>query len=123
MTFVGASGNGTLANGVVSWDIGNLAAGASLTRTVTVQVKRAVPAGVSSLTNTATVTDDGSNGADPTPGDNTGTHTDAVVTSTIGDFVWEDQNGNGVQDPGEPGIDGVTVKLLDAGGTVLATTT
>ena len=28
-----------------------------------------------------------------------------------GDFVWNDQNGNGVQDSGEPGIDGVTVNL------------
>ncbi|MEM7228397.1 MAG: SdrD B-like domain-containing protein [Planctomycetota bacterium] len=31
----------------------------------------------------------------------------------LGDFVFEDSNGNGVQDPGEPGIPGVTVKLLD----------
>lgn len=33
----------------------------------------------------------------------------------IGDFVWEDLNGNGLQDLGEPGIDGVTVNLLGAG--------
>ncbi|MFD9702102.1 SdrD B-like domain-containing protein [Lentzea sp. NPDC059081] len=32
-------------------------------------------------------------------------------TNTIGDFVWSDTNGNGVQDPGEPGLPGVTVKL------------
>ncbi|MEO8620457.1 MAG: SdrD B-like domain-containing protein [bacterium] len=29
----------------------------------------------------------------------------------IGDFVWNDVNGNGVQDSGEPGIPGVTVNL------------
>lgn len=29
----------------------------------------------------------------------------------IGDFVWQDNNGNGTPDSGEPGIDGVTVKL------------
>jgi predicted outer membrane repeat protein len=29
----------------------------------------------------------------------------------IGDFVWLDQNNNGMQDPGEPGLDGVTVQL------------
>ena len=30
---------------------------------------------------------------------------------TIGDFVWVDTNGNGVQDSGEPGISGVTLTL------------
>jgi hypothetical protein len=30
----------------------------------------------------------------------------------IGDFVWEDTNGNGIQDNGEPGIPGVSVKLF-----------
>lgn len=30
----------------------------------------------------------------------------------IGDFVWLDLNGNGLQDPGEPGIAGVTVNLM-----------
>ncbi len=34
-----------------------------------------------------------------------------VVASNLGDFVWEDLNGNGVQDAGEPGIPGVTVTL------------
>ncbi len=33
--------------------------------------------------------------------------------SIIGDWVWEDLNGDGIQDAGEPGIDGVTVSLLD----------
>jgi hypothetical protein len=33
---------------------------------------------------------------------------------TIGDFVWEDQNGDGCQDPMEPGIEGVTVQLYDS---------
>ena len=36
------------------------------------------------------------------------------VTSSIGNFVWEDLNMNGLQDSGEPGIDGVTVSLFDA---------
>ncbi|MEO5817734.1 MAG: PKD domain-containing protein [Gemmatimonadaceae bacterium] len=31
--------------------------------------------------------------------------------STIGDFVWNDLNGNGIQDSGEPGIAGVIVSL------------
>ena len=31
----------------------------------------------------------------------------------IGDFIWQDDNGNGTPDPGEPGIDGVTVNLYN----------
>jgi fimbrial isopeptide formation D2 family protein/uncharacterized repeat protein (TIGR01451 family) len=40
----------------------------------------------------------------------------------IGDRVWMDSNGNGLQDPGEADARGVTVRLFDAGGTVIATT-
>ncbi|MEG1206414.1 MAG: SdrD B-like domain-containing protein [Angelakisella sp.] len=42
---------------------------------------------------------------------------------TIGDYVWEDLNGNGIQDPGEPGVNGVTVQLYDSTGTTLLDTT
>src|SRR5205807_2270219 len=41
---------------------------------------------------------------------------------TVGDLVWQDSNGNGIQDSGEPGIAGVTVKLYQ-GSTLLSTTT
>ncbi|MFN0159266.1 MAG: SdrD B-like domain-containing protein, partial [Bacteroidota bacterium] len=41
----------------------------------------------------------------------------------IGDFVWKDLDCDGIQDTGEPGIPGVTVKLLDGNDNVLATTT
>ncbi|PRA00232.1 hypothetical protein CQ017_04160 [Arthrobacter sp. MYb224] len=34
----------------------------------------------------------------------------------LGDRVWRDANGNGLQDEGEAGLSGVTVKLLDAEG-------
>ncbi len=44
-------------------------------------------------------------------------------TLTVGDRVWKDANGNGKQDTDEPGISGVTVQLLNSGGTVIATTT
>ncbi len=41
---------------------------------------------------------------------------------TIGDFVWNDINNNGVQDAGEPGVQGVTVTLYGSDGiTVLGT--
>lgn len=42
---------------------------------------------------------------------------------SIGDKVWLDCNNNGIQDTGEAGVAGVTVKLLGAGDVVVATTT
>lgn len=41
--------------------------------------------------------------------------------SKIGDFIWLDRDGDGVQDPGEPGIPGVTVELSDGVCTVGST--
>lgn len=43
----------------------------------------------------------------------------------LGGCVWNDTNGNGLQDPGENGLNGVTVKLTwtDATGTLRSTTT
>ncbi len=38
------------------------------------------------------------------------------LMARIGDFVWNDANGNGLQDNGEAGISGVTVKLFDDDG-------
>ncbi|HLO87666.1 MAG TPA: SdrD B-like domain-containing protein, partial [Nostocaceae cyanobacterium] len=35
--------------------------------------------------------------------------------ASVGDFVWEDKNGNGIQDAGESGIAGVNVTLTGAG--------
>lgn len=43
--------------------------------------------------------------------------------ASLGDFVWVDVNGNGIQDSGEPGVANVTVKLLNSTGGVVATTT
>ncbi len=46
-----------------------------------------------------------------------------LANGSVGDLVWND-NGNGVQDSGEPGIPGVTARLIDtANGSVAATTT
>ena len=42
-------------------------------------------------------------------------------TGKIGDRVWLDADGDGVQDSGETGINGVTVKLLNASGAVVGT--
>jgi uncharacterized repeat protein (TIGR01451 family) len=35
----------------------------------------------------------------------------AAGTGVIGDFIWRDLNGDGAQDVGEPGVEGVTVEL------------
>jgi len=52
--------------------------------------------------------------------------TDTLVVlplASLGDFVWNDLNADGIQDAGEPGIQNVTVHLLDSGGATIATTT
>lgn len=43
--------------------------------------------------------------------------------ASLGDRVWKDDNGNGIQDPGEVGVAGVTLTLVNAAGQVVATTT
>ncbi len=37
----------------------------------------------------------------------------STTTAAVGNYVWNDVNGNGIQDSGEPGIPGVTVTLYD----------
>lgn len=49
--------------------------------------------------------------------------TSAPVTGCIGDYVWNDANGNGLQDATETGLGGVTVNLKNTAGTVVQTTT
>ncbi|MFQ5524817.1 MAG: SdrD B-like domain-containing protein [Thermoanaerobaculia bacterium] len=48
---------------------------------------------------------------------------DGGTVGSIGDFIWIDEDGDGVQDAGEAGIEGVTVNLVDASGDIIATTT
>lgn len=43
-----------------------------------------------------------------------------VTAGSIGDRVWLDSDGDSVQDGGEPGINGVTVRLFDGGGNEVA---
>jgi hypothetical protein len=47
----------------------------------------------------------------------------APCVGAIGDFVWNDLNGNGLQDLGEPGLNGVLVELRDGTGTLQQTNT
>ena len=42
-------------------------------------------------------------------------------SSAVGDRIWMDENKNGIQDPGELGVSGVTVNLYTSTGTLVAT--
>lgn len=46
-----------------------------------------------------------------------------IKRASVGNFVWEDRNNDGLQSAGEPGISGATVELLDGAGHVVGTTT
>jgi uncharacterized repeat protein (TIGR01451 family) len=88
------------------------------------RVKFSKPAGYK-----ATLTDQGADGTDSDREETTGfSHltqlnsgqTDNTIDAgfylgEIGDYVWHDRNGNGIQDSGELGIAGATVKLFAAG--------
>ena len=58
----------------------------------------------------------------PTEPNKVGLTIQYTPVSNIGDFVWIDTNGNGIYDPSEVGINGVTVELYNEGGTLLNTT-
>ncbi|MDM8517097.1 SdrD B-like domain-containing protein, partial [Desulfobacterales bacterium HSG16] len=74
-------------------------------------VREIDPSGFTSTTsNSTSVTVTGDGAATASFGDQT--------TGTISGIVFNDENGNGVQDEGESGIGGVTVELDDGAGTV-----
>lgn len=58
----------------------------------------------------------------PTEPNKVGVSIANVFNGSIGQFVWQDNNGNGIFDPGEPGVNGVTVQLYDANQNLIATT-
>jgi uncharacterized repeat protein (TIGR01451 family) len=81
--------NGSPGGTTCTLSLGTVAAGTNGTRTFAVTVVDPVPGGTTQVTNTATIADDGANGADPTPANNsTGNVTigvclnPAVVTNT-----------------------------------------
>ncbi|WP_353735329.1 SdrD B-like domain-containing protein [Okeania sp. SIO1H5] len=53
----------------------------------------------------------------PASAEDTSTVTTPLPTSSIGNYVFEDLNANGIQDSGESGIPDAEVKLLNADGT------
>jgi len=98
-SFVSASDSGAHLAGVVTWPAFTLAGGnASVSRTVTVQVNNPLAAGVTTITNTAVVADDGANGADPTPGNNNTSDVDTVNAAP--DLVIVKDDGGASTAPG-----------------------
>ncbi len=97
-----------------SWQ--TLLPGEGLTATFQVQAAADLT-GVAAITNRACVTSD----AEPTP--QCDSVMDMVCLASIGDYVWEDVNGNGIQEPGEQGMEGVTVTLYDAVSSNMVATT
>ena len=71
-TFISASGSSASLGGVVTWNVGTLAAGARSRARLRCVVNSTVPAGVTEITNEASVRDDGTNGPDPTPAEQHG---------------------------------------------------
>lgn len=51
-----------------------------------------------------------------------GSSTPQGIGVSIGNYIWEDQDEDGLQDPGEPGMDSISVLLLDSIGTILSKT-
>jgi len=49
--------------------------------------------------------------------------TNVSVANAVGDRTWFDADGDGIQDGGEPGLTGVTVRIYGAASNLIATTT
>lgn len=80
-TFVSADNGGTFANGVVTFPAQPLEARKQYIFTVVVRVKSPLPAGLTTIINTVTLSDDGSNGPDADPSNNTSSVSDCVKPS------------------------------------------
>ena len=77
--FYSASHGGTLVGNTVTFPAVGLASGAALTRAVTVRVPADLAAGITALAFAGNAHDDGANGTDPSPGDNSAGDLDTVA--------------------------------------------
>lgn len=69
----------TLDGTTLTFTVGNLAAGATGTALLVLHVDGDAPLSLTQISNTASIADDGANGADLTPGNNTATDTDPLL--------------------------------------------
>ncbi len=113
------SGTGTVDDPIV-WTVGTLPANNCGSFEVTVYVHEDAPDGLT-LSNDAII----SSGTEECDATNNDYEVDTPVEGcgSIGDYVWYDFNGDGIQDAGEPGIDDVTVNLYKSDGTSAGSTT
>ena len=115
---------GTGAGSVCTLAIGALAAGASGSADFAVTVDNPVPPGFTLVANTAVIADDGSNGADPTPGNNTSSDTTPVDVPSNPSLdalkeveIISDPGGNQLADPGD--VLRYTITVINDGDTVI----
>jgi uncharacterized repeat protein (TIGR01451 family) len=115
MTFQSASTGFTNNAGTITGNIASIASGQSATVTITATVNNDAPNGAN-LTNTATVTAAG----ETTTNNNTATAITTVLsTADISGTVFNDINGNGVQDTGESGIPNIPMVVLNTSNAVV----
>ena len=134
---------GTFNGSTITWNIGSIEVNGSFTVKYTATVNQ--PANGISFINLAEVTACDQYDSDSTPGNGADTNNnglvgsvdnddsqdpededdgdDAIVipTASLGDFVFYDENGNGLQDPSEIGIANVTIQLsgIDENGAIV----
>ncbi len=118
--FVSASDGGTHDAGTntVTWVLGNKVPGNAGSVTLVVKVNKDFPNALD-ITNRVTISD-----AKPGKEKSADVTTKVVQTpeGAIGDTVWIDANGDGIQQPGESGIGGVSLILNSAGADALCGT-
>lgn len=113
----------------VSCAIASMPANGTATVRIPVRFSGTPPANGTVLTNRAHIVTTGSGdtngGTDPNGGNNFSDGSVTVQNSALSGRVYEDLNGNGLIDGGEPGIAGVTLRLTgtDSGGNAIALTT
>lgn len=107
---------GSYAPGTGVWTIGAIQPSTSETLQITARVTAP-----GSITNSAEVSASGAPDPDSTPGndvpaeDDQDSDTVNTTGASLGDTVFYDVNGDGTQDPGDPGIQGVDVIVTTAG--------
>ncbi|MBX3061138.1 MAG: hypothetical protein KF770_32160, partial [Anaerolineae bacterium] len=122
----------TTTNGSGNYLFSNLAAGNYIVQVAPANFNAGQPLAGQTLTNSGAAYNAGQNSHQVAlaAGQNYADADFGYASSAIGDFIWRDNNSNGDQDPGEPGIPNVTVYLYQcsgsptcAQGALVATTT
>jgi uncharacterized repeat protein (TIGR01451 family) len=119
LSYVSHSGDGSFDSTSLVWTIGDIPVDGEATLVLVTQADD-----VGEYTNVAEVTAHNEEDVDSTPGNGTDNDeddwdqativvVDVRASSTIGDFVWFDDNADGIQDPDEDGVPNVTVRLTN----------